>query len=170
MYIIIVIFILYLLYKIYTNKREKLSELNITKQINILVNLINTTTLEYIYQEQRYKYNYLVDIIIDKDKIVFNPQTSQIQSYELDDLSNNPKPGLITINFDEKEQKYYLTKNILFEKQKLVRKIDITQNINNLINILKDYQIEFLPNAIQVKGANIKIIVNKKNNSINYYI
>ena len=156
--------------KIYTNKKEKLSEINITKQINMFVDLINMTTLEYIYQEQRYSYDYLVDVIIDKDLIVFKPQTSSINSHEEDDLHDTPKPGEATIKFDEKEQKYYLTKNILFGKNKLVRKIDITQNVNNLINILKDYRIEFLPNAIKIKEGNIKIVVNKKNNTINYYI
>ncbi len=173
-YTIIIIFVLYLLYKIYinkiyTNNKENLSEINITEQINILVDLINATTLEYIYQEQRYKYDYKVNIIIDKDLIVFRPESYRIQSYEEDDLPNTPKPGQITINFDKKEQKYYLTKGISFGKIKLVRKIDITQNIHNLINTLKDYQIVFLPSAIQVKGANIKLIVNE-DKSIKYLI
>jgi hypothetical protein len=183
-YTIIIIFVLYLLYKIhinkihinkihinkiYINKKEYMSEINITEQINTLVDLINTSTIEYIYQEQRYKYDYKVNIIIDKDLIVFRPESSQIQSHEEDDLPNTPKPGAIIIKYIEKEQKYYLIKYISFGRIKLVRKIDITSNVHNLINTLKDYQIVFLPSAIQVKGANIKLIVNE-DKTINYLI
>jgi hypothetical protein len=156
-YTIIIIFVLYLLYKIYINKKEYMSEINITEQINILKDLINTSTLEYIYQEQRYKYDYKVNIIIDKDLIVFRPESYKIQSYEEDGLPDTPKPGPITIKYIEKEQKYYLIKGISFGRDKLIRKIDITQNIHNLINTLKDYKIIFLPSAIQVKGANINL-------------
>ncbi len=70
-YTIITIFALYLLYKIYTNKKENLSGTDITEQLNTLVDLINTSTLEYIYQEQRFLYDYKVNILIDKDLIVF---------------------------------------------------------------------------------------------------
>ncbi len=168
-YTIIIIFVLYLLYKIYTNNKENLSELNITEQINTLVDLINATTLEYIYQEQRFLYDYKVNIIIDKDLIVFRPESSQIQSHEEDDLPNTPKPGPILIKYNEKEQKYYLIKGISFGKDKLVRKIDITSNVHNLVNVLKDYQIVFLPSAIQVKGADIKLIVNE-DKTIKYLI
>jgi hypothetical protein len=171
-YTIITIFVLYLLYRIYinnSNNSEHLTELNITEQLNILVNLINTSTLEYIYQEQRYKYDYKVNIIVDKDLIVFRPVSSQIQSHEEDDLPDTPKPGPILIKYIEKEQKYYLIKGISFGRDKLIRKIDITQNVNNLINTLKDYKIIFLPSAIQVKGANIKLIVNE-DKTIKYLI
>ena len=64
-YTIIIIFVLYLLYKKY--KKEYLSEINITEQLNTLKDLINTSTLEYIYQEQRFLYDYKVNILIDKD-------------------------------------------------------------------------------------------------------
>ncbi len=168
-YTIIIIFVLYLLYKIYTNNKENLSELNITEQINTLVDLINATTLEYIYQEQRFLYDYKVNIIIDKDLIVFRPESSQIQSQEEDDLPDNPKPGPILIKYNEKEQKYYLIKGISFGKDKLVRKIDITSNVHNLINTLKDYKIIFLPSAIQIMNADIKLIVNE-DKTIKYLI
>ncbi len=168
-YTIITIFVLYLLYKIYTNKKENLSEMNITEQLNTIVDLINTSTIEYIYQEQRFLYDYKVNIIVDKDLIVFRPDSTQIQSHEEDDLPDNPKPGPILINYNEKEQKYYLIKGISFGKDKLVRKIDITSNVHNLINTLKDYKIIFLPSAIQIMNANIKLIVND-DKTVNYLI
>ncbi len=168
-YTIIIIFVLYLLYKIYTNNKECLSEMNITEQINTLVDLINNNSLEYIYQEQRFLYDYQVNVIIDKDLIVFKPKSTQIQSHEKDDLPDNPKPGPISIKYDENTQKYYLIKGISFGKHKLVRKIDITSNVHNLINTLKDYKIVFLPSAIKIENANIKKIVNK-DKTINYLI
>jgi hypothetical protein len=166
-YTIIIIFVLYLLYKKY--KKEYMSEINITEQINTLKDLINTSTIEYIYQEQRFLYDYKVNILIDKDLIVFRPDTSQIKSHELDDLPNTPKPGPILIKYNEKEQKYYLIKGISFGRDKLVRKIDITSNVHNLVNVLKDYKIVFLPSAIQIMNADIKLIVNE-DKTINYLI
>jgi hypothetical protein len=58
---------LYLLYKKY--KKEYMSEINITEQINILKDLINTSTIEYIYQEQRFLYDYKVNILAPKDAV-----------------------------------------------------------------------------------------------------
>jgi hypothetical protein len=173
-YIIIIIFVLYLLYKIYSDKiyinnKEKLSEINITEQLNILVSLINTSTLEYIYQEQRFLYDYKVNIIIDRDLIVFRPESTHIQSYKEDGLPDTPKPGHILIKYDENTQKYYLIKGISFGRIKLVRRIDITSNVHNLVNTLKDYEIVFLPSAIQIVNANIKLLVNE-DNTINYLI
>ena len=171
-YTIIIIFVLYLLYKVYKlnkNKKEYLSEINITEQINTLKDLINTSTLEYIYQEQRFLYDYKVNILIDKDLIVFRPESNKIESHELDDLPDIPKPAHILIKYDEKEEKYYLIKGISFGKEKLMRKIDITSNVYNLINILKDYKIVFLPSAIQIIGANIKLMIDK-DKSIRYLI
>ena len=166
-YTIIIIFVLYLLYKKYN--KEYLSEINITEQINTLKDLINTSTLEYIYQEQRFLYDYKVNILIDKDLIVFRPESNKIESHELDDLPDIPKPAHILIKYDEKEEKYYLIKGISFGKEKLMRKIDITSNVHNLVNVLKDYKIVFLPSAIQIIGANIKKIVNQ-DKTIKYLI
>jgi hypothetical protein len=166
-YTIIIIFVLYLLYKKY--KKEYMSEINITEQLNTLVDLINTSTIEYIYQEQRFLYDYKINIIIDKDLIVFKPESNKIESHELDDLPDTPKPGPITIKYIEKEQKYYLIKGISFGRDKLVRKIDITSNVHNLVNTLKDYRIVFLPSAIQIMNANIKLIVNE-DKTIKYLI
>jgi hypothetical protein len=146
-----------------------MSEINITEQLNTLVDLINTSTIEYIYQEQRFLYDYKINIIIDKDLIVFKPESNKIESHELDDLPDTPKPGPITIKYIEKEQKYYLIKGISFGRDKLVRKIDITSNVHNLVNTLKDYRIVFLPSAIQIMNANIKLIVNE-DKTIKYLI
>jgi hypothetical protein len=169
-YIIIIIFILYLVYKSYNNEHLTDNIIDITKQINDLVKLINDSTLEYIYNEQRFKYNYNVNIIIDKDIIVFKPDFSYIDTYEFIDLSGTPVPAPIKIYYDEKQEKYFLTKYIIFpNKVRLVRNIDVTQNIQNIQNTLKQYKLIFLPAAIKVENANIQFKINE-DKSISYFI
>lgn len=180
-YIILIIIVIWCSYYLFMNTDNDINEhltdnqvtidtIDITKQIKDLVELINNTTLEYIYNEERFTFNYNINIIIDKDIIVFKPDFSYIESHDNIDLSGTPVPGPIKIYYDTKQEKYFLTKYIIFpNKVKLVRNIDITQNIQNMQNKLKQYKLIFLPAAIKVENAKIQFKINE-DKSMSYFI
>jgi hypothetical protein len=179
-YIILIIVVLWCSYYLFMNTSDIFNDttehltqdntIDITKQIKDLVDLINNATMEYIYNEERFTFNYNINIIIDKDIIVFKPDFSYIDSYDNIDLSGTPVPGPIKIYYDDKQEKYFLTKYIIFpNKVKLVRNIDITQNIQNIQLTLKQYKLIFLPAAIKIENAKIQFKLNQ-DKSMSYFI